>query len=156
MDIIWKPHPLHRILASSHGRLWSISRKKEMARRFNCEYIKTNICKADNFNNVAQSIQVHRLIAETFHPNSNSENLVVNHIDGNTLNNNEDNLEWTTVSENNKVQARNTLYKTPLGIFSTFLEIAEAHNFKKSSDKAFVMLLENDEFPEWQLIKKAQ
>ena len=40
---------------------------------------------------------VHRLVATHFVENSKpQENNVVNHIDGNFLNNNSDNLEWTT------------------------------------------------------------
>lgn len=42
---------------------------------------------------------VHRLVADVFHPNN--ENLPqVNHIDGDKLNNNADNLEWVTCSQN--------------------------------------------------------
>lgn len=42
---------------------------------------------------------IHRLVALNF-CNGYSENLVVNHIDGNKLNNHYMNLEWITRSEN--------------------------------------------------------
>lgn len=44
--------------------------------------------------------QFHRLVLLTFEPNENSDNLVVNHKDGNIKNNRLNNLEWTTSSGN--------------------------------------------------------
>ena len=50
---------------------------------------------------------VHRLIALQFVQNDNPEtNTVVNHLDGNKLNNSISNLEWTTQSRNCKLSKR--------------------------------------------------
>lgn len=43
--------------------------------------------------------KIHRLLAETYIPNTHNKP-VVNHKDGNKLNNNLDNLEWCTILEN--------------------------------------------------------
>ena len=52
-------------------------------------------------NGKPKTLKIHRLVAMTFLNNSN--NLPqVNHIDGNKLNNNVDNLEWCTATQNNK------------------------------------------------------
>lgn len=49
--------------------------------------------------NKMKTMMVHRIVASTFI--NNPDNLpVINHIDGNKLNNNADNLEWTTLSGN--------------------------------------------------------
>lgn len=44
---------------------------------------------------------VHRIVAETFLPNENSHFSIVNHKDGNKVNNHVDNLEWCDYSINN-------------------------------------------------------
>lgn len=53
---------------------------------------------------------LHRLVAQTFIPNPNNYP-IINHIDGNKLNNNIDNLEWCTYSHNFKEAVRLGLIK---------------------------------------------
>lgn len=54
--------------------------------------------------------RVHRLVAETFIDNPN-DYVCVNHIDGNKINNNVNNLEWCTYSHNNSEARRLGLNK---------------------------------------------
>jgi len=72
-----------------------------------------NYLKVDlKMNNVRKTITVHRLVAINFIPNPENK-LTVNHIDGNKLNNNVQNLEWATYGENNKHAVDNNLRKSP-------------------------------------------
>ena len=54
---------------------------------------------------------LHRLVALAFCEGRTEERNVVNHIDGNPLNNNAENLEWVTFSENSKYAFRTGLRK---------------------------------------------
>lgn len=47
-----------------------------------------------------KDIPVHRIVATTFIPNTDSKKIFVNHKDGDKQNNNVSNLEWVTPSEN--------------------------------------------------------
>lgn len=60
-------------------------------------YMKVKLCRYGQERTVA----VHRLVATTFLENPDGKE-EVNHIDGNTLNNNLSNLEWVTPKENMK------------------------------------------------------
>ena len=61
-------------------------------------------------------VSIHKLVAETFIPNPNNY-CVINHIDGNRLNNNADNLEWCTQSHNIKEAYRLGIAKPTSGCF---------------------------------------
>lgn len=61
-------------------------------------------------NNIKQDFYAHRLVADYFIPNPN--NLpVVNHKDGNKLNNDVSNLEWVSYSQNTEHAYQNNLIK---------------------------------------------
>lgn len=61
-------------------------------------------------NNHKKMFYAHRLVAEYFIPNP--DNLpIVNHLDGNKLNNNMDNLEWSSYSDNTLHAHANNLIK---------------------------------------------
>lgn len=68
--------------------------------------------------------KVHKAVAESFIPNLNNFP-IVNHIDGNKLNNNVNNLEWCTHSYNIKHAITNNLRNTPKGEQCVFSKLNE-------------------------------
>lgn len=66
------------------------------------------VCVSINGRNNKKLFKIHRAVAETFIPNLEHKP-TINHIDGNKLNNNVNNLEWTTYSENTKHAINNGL-----------------------------------------------
>jgi hypothetical protein len=57
-----------------------------------------------------KTIKIHRAVAENF-VEGKSDGLIVNHIDGNKLNNNYKNLEWCTTLDNNHHAVKIGLWK---------------------------------------------
>lgn len=56
--------------------------------------------------------RVHQLVAEAFVEGKSEENCMVNHIDGNKVNNNFKNLEWVSNKENTQHAYDNGLYRS--------------------------------------------
>ena len=56
--------------------------------------------------------RVHQLVAEAFVEGKTDINCMVNHIDGNKLNNNAKNLEWTSNSKNTQHAYDSNLYRS--------------------------------------------
>lgn len=96
---------------SNLGRVKSLKRKvkgnKNQGERFQYERImKQTICSTGYYSvtlkkDTIKTYKVHRLIAQAFIPNPNNY-LIINHKDGNKLNNDIYNLEWCTYSHNVK------------------------------------------------------
>lgn len=115
---------------SSEGKIYR--NKKEIKTPLNSKGYK-RIYMSEN--GKVKSIFVHRLVASLFIPNP--DNLPqVNHIDGNKLNNNVENLEWCNNSQNQLHAIRNNLRKKfPKG--DTSNRAKKIRMFNDKEDKTF-------------------
>lgn len=94
-----------RYLVSTDGRVKSSKSGRILTQGITHRgYMKVHLCDSDKERNVF----VHRLVAEAFIPNPENKPQV-NHIDGNKLNNNVENLEWSTPLENVRHSWKNGL-----------------------------------------------
>lgn len=81
---------------STDGAVYSVARMKLLrAYKGKSNYYKVGLYR----NGKVQYVRVHRLVAEAFIPNEQNKPQV-DHIDGDTTNNNVDNLRWATPKEN--------------------------------------------------------
>jgi hypothetical protein len=102
-QLIWKTiEEFQDFEASNFGNIRKKSTQKHLAFHLRNGYYACSIYK--------HTKNVHRIIATTFIENDDPS-LIVNHIDGNKLNNNINNLEWVTFKENTKHALENNLVK---------------------------------------------
>jgi|SRR3989344_6731061 len=95
-------------IITSYGKVYSKNTKRFLAQTISNGYYSVSLWK----NNKDKHCRVNILVAQMFIPNNNAENIIVNHKDGNKLNNNIDNLEWSTFS-------KNTIHAVQTGLMST-------------------------------------
>lgn len=109
---IWKPFPFKllkdKLSISNKGRIYSKISGNITKGNIKMGYYYFTIKNKD----IVKSYRVHRIVALVFVKNTDKEkNNIVNHIDGNKLNNDYKNLEWTTTQGNNQHSADNELVK---------------------------------------------
>ena len=99
-----KNYPKYAI--NKNGEVWSYKYKKYLKPYLRAGYLSVQLYE----NKIVKWHLIHRLLAQTFIPNPHNK-LQVNHIDGNKLNNDINNLEWVTTQENMKHAWKLGLYK---------------------------------------------
>lgn len=123
MKEIWRDVPKYEGLyqVSNLGRIKSLERRVPIKNgkftRYYKECILSKVLGKRGYYVVslgrrAQNKTVHRLVALAFIPNPKNKPCI-NHIDGDKLNNNINNLEWCTYSENNLHGLRTGLITPP-------------------------------------------
>jgi hypothetical protein len=117
MEEIWKKHEdFDDYEFSNYGRFRKSNTKKILKNTADDKSSKTKkggyiITFLKNTKlGVRKRVRIHRMVAKLFVHNPNPlEYTVVNHIDGDKINNHYTNLEWVTVTENNKHAIMNKL-----------------------------------------------
>lgn len=91
---VWKQHPTLNIQVSNKGRIKKFKKNGlsyiPLLNKHSSGYVKVSFNHKDYL--------VHRLVAELFIPNPDNKDCV-QHIDGDTTNNQVENLKWATMSE---------------------------------------------------------
>lgn len=125
---------------SKCGEIRNVKTKKILSSTISSDYYSNSISDNDK---KRHKFRIHRLVALVYLDNPNNYK-IVNHKDGNKLNNNVDNLEWCNHSQNILHAIKNGLKKTKkvrqldkdknvLNIFNSLKEAEEKTNTNKTN-----------------------
>lgn len=137
---IWKPvlNYENRFLISNHGRLKNVKGKILSQTVIGSGYY-SHTTKIGGRNGKSVCLKIHRLVAESFleppsedlvkwSKNTTYEKVYVNHIDGNKLNNNVNNLEWSDARANHLHAMEIGLISKPASGIACKLSYFKDHN----------------------------
>lgn len=116
MKRVWKPlvykgiDLTERFLVSNEGEIYSIKSDKILKKTLNKSTGYFGVCVSNGGRKNKLLIKLHIAVACMF-CGGYKENLIVNHIDGNKMNNSFENLEWVTSKENTRHAMENDLTK---------------------------------------------
>ena len=96
---------------SNYGRVRNKINNYILSQNLRDGYNSVSISYFDNEKCIQKCFKIHRLVGIMFVNNNDPNKNVVNHIDGNKLNNHWKNLEWTTIAENNQHSVNSGLTK---------------------------------------------
>lgn len=103
------------IASTEDGRLMNTITGRELATRVGKTGYQQVTIRPDGRKGKARLVKVHRVVAEAWHGPAPTERHVVNHKDGDKLNNHASNLEWVTPAENTRHAYRLGLYPRRFG-----------------------------------------
>ena len=117
---IWKKHKEFNYEISNFGNVRRIGKKyvdkngveKQKETKFLKPYLvggftaQVAFSKTENKNTTVKYFSLNKLVAENFLPEPSEDQILLEHIDGNPLNNRADNLKWITRSEWNIKNAK--------------------------------------------------
>jgi len=132
--VILPEYPNYRI--SPEGQIYSINRDLLM-KKTACNAVRKSVCMR-NKDGATKTVYMHRLVAFAYIPNPNNYD-VINHIDGDPLNNNVSNLEWCTHSMNGRHAYETGLNTNKFPVIQLTLQGKEIDRFDSVNGAAAAM-----------------
>lgn len=130
MQEVWKDIPGYEgfYQASSLGRIRSISKnldQKNILKPTKCKYGYHYVTISKGFTKSQKRMAVHRAVLASF---AGSSSLTVDHINGNKIDNNINNLRYLTRSENTKAYHLSLGHRSEMDMCSCYSHIKKHHN----------------------------